>query len=169
MLKSAPLIAFVATTDAARATRFYAEVLGLTFVADEPHAVVFDAAGTMLRIQKAEAVTPHPYTALGWRVDDITGTVARLASLGVRFERYPFLTQDDAGIWTTPDRTRVAWFRDPDGNLLSLTEWRTQKSDSSSAEWGKPTAAPASTRGWTSSANSGSLRKMERGATPAWR
>jgi catechol 2,3-dioxygenase-like lactoylglutathione lyase family enzyme len=117
------VIAFVATTDAARARRFYGETLGLRFVADEPYALVFDANGTMLRIQKAESVTPHPYTALGWQVDDIEETVRALGKRGVEFVRYPFFEQDAAGIWTAPgSKTRVAWFHDPDGNLLSVTQ-----------------------------------------------
>lgn len=123
MLSNHPVMAFLATAAPARAKAFYADVLGLRLVSDEPHALVFDAAGTMLRIQKAGAVTPAPYTALGWQVPDIAAAVTALAARKVEMVRYPHFDQDARGIWTTPDGTQVAWFRDPDGNLLSLTEF----------------------------------------------
>jgi catechol 2,3-dioxygenase-like lactoylglutathione lyase family enzyme len=122
MLGNAPVMAFLATASSERARAFYTDVVGLRFVADEPYALVFDAGGTMLRIQKAESVTVAPYTALGWRVTDIRAAVADLAKRGVVFERYGFMDQDDAGIWTAPDGPKVAWFKDPDGHTLSLTE-----------------------------------------------
>ena len=115
-------MAFAATVDAERARRFYADVLGLRLVSDEEYALVFDANGVMLRLQKVQELSPHPFTALGWLVDDIRSTVAGLVERGVVFERYGFLPQDADGIWTTPDGSKVAWFKDPDGNLLSLTE-----------------------------------------------
>jgi catechol 2,3-dioxygenase-like lactoylglutathione lyase family enzyme len=123
MLGSEPVIAFVATADAGRARAFYEDVLGLRFVADEEFALVFEAGTTMLRIQKASEVRPPPYTALGWKVSDIRLAVAALRERSVSFERYAFLQQDEAGIWATGDGTLVAWFKDPDGNLLSLTEF----------------------------------------------
>jgi len=114
---------FVATADPARARAFYCDVLGLTLTSDEDYALVYDLAGTMLRIQKVQALTPLPYTALGWHVADITRAVAELSARGVTFERWAFLEQDAAGIWTVPGAgAKVAWFKDPDGNLLSLTE-----------------------------------------------
>jgi catechol 2,3-dioxygenase-like lactoylglutathione lyase family enzyme len=115
------LVAFIATTEATRARAFYEGTLGLT-VSDEDYALVADVNGTMLRIQKVERMTPAPYTALGWEVVDIAATVADLAARGVVFERYGFLEQDAAGIWTAPSGAMVAWFKDPDGNVLSLTE-----------------------------------------------
>ncbi len=121
MLDSAPVVAFVATSDAARARQFYEGVLGLRLVADEPVALVFDARGTMLRVTKVGEVRPAPYTVLGWIVPGASGAVAALAAKGVSFERFEGLDQDAAGVWTAPDGARVAWFRDPDGNLLSLT------------------------------------------------
>lgn len=124
MLGSSDVIAFAATTDAERARAFYEGVLGLKLVADEPWALVFDANGTMLRIQKAQAVTAAPYTLLGWRVEGIEAKVDALVERGVAFARYPHIPQDERGIWTTPDGARIAWFQDPDGNTLSLTEWR---------------------------------------------
>jgi catechol 2,3-dioxygenase-like lactoylglutathione lyase family enzyme len=123
MLGLQKVMAFVATADSARATVFYRDVLGLSLVADEQWAVVFDANGTLLRIQKVPELTPAPYTALGWDVPDIRRTMAALGDRGVTFERYPLLPQDELGIWTTPDGTQIAWFKDPDGNVLSLTQF----------------------------------------------
>jgi catechol 2,3-dioxygenase-like lactoylglutathione lyase family enzyme len=116
-------MAFIATNDAARAKRFYTEVLGLRFIADEPFALAFDAGGTPLRIQKVREPVIAPYTALGWAVADIRGSVRALAAKGVSFERYGFLPQDDDGIWTAPNGDRVAWFKDPDGHTLSVTQF----------------------------------------------
>jgi catechol 2,3-dioxygenase-like lactoylglutathione lyase family enzyme len=123
MLNTSPVMAFVATANAPRAIEFYRDTLGLKFIADEPYAVVFDANGTMLRVQKVEALMPAWHTVLGWRVTDIAATVRGLSAKGVAFERYGFLPQDDLGIWSAPGGARVAWFKDPDGNTLSLTQW----------------------------------------------
>lgn len=117
------LIAFAATTDPQQSKHFYEFVLGLRLIADEEFAIVFDARGTMLRIQKAQAHTPPPFTVLGWRVDDIHSFVDRLANLGVEMVRYAGFDQDDAGVWTAPGGAQIAWFHDPDGNTLSLTEF----------------------------------------------
>jgi catechol 2,3-dioxygenase-like lactoylglutathione lyase family enzyme len=122
-LAAADVIGFVATADAARSRRFYEDVLGLQLVADEPSATVFEANGTMLRVSKVREVVAAPYTVLGWRVRDIAAATSSLAAKGVRFEVIPGFDQDAQGIWTAPDRTKVAWFKDPDGNLLSLTEF----------------------------------------------
>jgi len=123
MLGTEKLMAFIGTADAPRAKAFYLEVLGLRLVADEEWAVVFDVNGTMLRMQKAPAVKPLPYTALGWQVSDIASTLAALRAKGVSFERYEHLPQDANGVWATPDGSKVAWFKDPDGNLLSITQF----------------------------------------------
>jgi len=122
MLSTATLMGFVATADAAAARQFYQNVLGLELVEDGPYALVFAVPGTSIRVQKVEAVAPAPYTALGWRVADIAAEVRQLAARGLRFERYAGLPQDEHGIWRTPAGAAVAWFRDPDGNTLSLTE-----------------------------------------------
>jgi catechol 2,3-dioxygenase-like lactoylglutathione lyase family enzyme len=123
MLAEHALIAFLATADAERARRFYCDVLGLRLVADEEWALVLDAHGTMLRIQKAREVVVAPYTSLGWRVPDLRAAMSELRERGVAFERYGFLPQDDDGVWTTPDGTAIAWLRDPDGHTLSLTQF----------------------------------------------
>lgn len=124
MLNTAKLIGFAATTDPAAARKFYEDVLDLTLVEDSPFALVFDANGTMLRIQKVETQIAPRHTVLGWSVEDIQATVAHLSAKGVHFDQFDGLPQDASGIWTTPDRSRIAWFKDPDGNTLSLTEFR---------------------------------------------
>jgi catechol 2,3-dioxygenase-like lactoylglutathione lyase family enzyme len=125
MLADYKVMAFVGTTDPERAKKFYRDVLGLKFIEDAWWAVIFEAGGTRIQIEKARAkFTPVPFTALGWSVPDIKAEVARLSKNGVVFERYKELPQDDAGIWTTPDGVaKVAWFKDPDGNTLSLTQF----------------------------------------------
>ena len=123
MLDGHPLIAFATTAQPAQALAFYRDVLGLPLVADEHFALVFDAHGTMLRIAKMNDFTPRPGTVVGWQVDDIRAMVAALMIMGVTFERYPGMPQDEWGIMTFPERSKVAWFKDPDGNTLSLTQF----------------------------------------------
>ena len=128
MLASSDLIAFAATRDPARAKGFYRDTLGLKLVEESPFAVVFDANGTMLRIQTVGELIPAPYTALGWRVDDIRAAIDSLMAKGVRFERYDGFSQDERAIWCSPSGAEVAWFKDPDGNTLSLTQWPSEAS-----------------------------------------
>jgi catechol 2,3-dioxygenase-like lactoylglutathione lyase family enzyme len=124
LLDNSPIMAFSATTDAARAKAFYQVQLGLRLVSDDGFALVFDAAGTMLRVQKVKEVRQAQYTALGWQVLDIVTKVDELKKAGVQFEHYGMLGQDDNGIWTPPGSSaKVAWFKDPDGNILSLTQF----------------------------------------------
>ena len=117
-------ILFLATANAQRARAFYERVLGLAFVADEPSALVFRTGDSMLRIQKVERVHKLPYTALGWAVRDIRATVHRFREAGVGFQRYAGLDQDEDSLWRSPSGALVAWFRDPDGNILSLTQFK---------------------------------------------
>lgn len=117
------LIAFVPATDLDRARTFYEGTLGLTFDSTSPFACVFRAGDTMLRVTKVDTLTPQPFTVLGWAVDDIEADVRKFTSAGVRFERFDGMDQDDLGVWTTPDGSKVAWFTDPDGNTLSLTQF----------------------------------------------
>jgi catechol 2,3-dioxygenase-like lactoylglutathione lyase family enzyme len=119
-IRQGKAVAFVATARADEALRFYRDVLGLALVEDTPFAIVFDAFGTMLRVQKAGSVTPAPYTAFGLDVPDIDAAARELARAGVEPVRYPHFDQDELGIWRAPDGARVFWFRDPDQNLLSL-------------------------------------------------
>jgi predicted enzyme related to lactoylglutathione lyase len=123
MLSGCALIAFGVTTDPERTKDFYGRVLGLELSADEPWALVFDAHGTMLRIQKLQTFTPAPFTLLGWRVQDLEGYARRLGAAGVTMTRYAGFDQDELGIWRAPGGTKIAWFKDPDGNTLSLTEF----------------------------------------------
>ncbi len=122
MLESARLTAFVATANPRRSQAFYESTLGLRLLEDDRFALLFDSNGTPLRIQKVEKVEPPPFTGLGWQVPNIREAVAGLSKRGVAFERFSFLQQDDVGVWVAPGGTRVAWFKDPDGNLLSLAE-----------------------------------------------
>ena len=117
-------ILFLATANVERSRDFYQRVLGLDFVADEPPALVFQVGHSMLRIQKVERVQAAPYTALGWAVLDIRQTVHHLRAAGVVFQRYEGLKQDDDGIWLAPSGAFVAWFLDPDGHVLSLTQFK---------------------------------------------
>jgi len=121
MLNQGKLMAFLATRDGDRARAFYETALGLRVLSDDDFALAVDAAGTMLRIQKVAEFTPHPFTAVGWQVADLDAVVQRLSAAGITMERYPGLHQDGRGIWQAPSGARIAWFRDPDGNTLSLT------------------------------------------------
>jgi predicted enzyme related to lactoylglutathione lyase len=117
------LIAFVPATDLDRARTFYEGTLGLPVANTSPFACVFRAGGTMLRVTKVDTLTPQPFTVLGWSVTDIETEIGKLTQAGVRFERFDGMGQDDLGVWTTPDGGKVAWFKDPDGNTLSLTQF----------------------------------------------
>jgi catechol 2,3-dioxygenase-like lactoylglutathione lyase family enzyme len=124
LLASSKIAAFSATTDSERAKVFYRDQLGLKLVGDEPFALVFDANGTMLRVQKVKEVGEAKYTTLGWNVSDIVATIGELEKAGVKFERYGFPGQDEKGIWTPPGSSaKIAWFKDPDGNILSLAQF----------------------------------------------
>ena len=122
MLANKKLKAFIPTTDPAKAKQFYQEVLGLKLLSEDNFALEFDANGTLLRVTTVRELTPHPFTVLGWKVTGISSVISDLNKKGVVFERYDFMQQDDLGIWTAPGGTKVAWFKDPDGNLLSLDE-----------------------------------------------
>jgi len=122
MLGSSQLVGFVATTDLDRAGGFYGGVLGLAPIYESPIVRVFNANGTKLRVTLVGELVPAPFTVLGWTVNDIEGSVRSLRAKAVAFERFPGMEQDELGVWTTPGGDRVAWFRDPDGNVLSLTQ-----------------------------------------------
>lgn len=122
MIGKYALTAFLATAHPARCKMFYAKTLGLRLVDEDEFAIVFDVAGVPLRIQKVGKLRPHPFTSLGWRVRGIRRVVTGLTKKGVVFERYPFMEQDEWGVWLAPSGTKVAWFKDPDGNVLSVSE-----------------------------------------------
>jgi Zn-finger nucleic acid-binding protein/catechol 2,3-dioxygenase-like lactoylglutathione lyase family enzyme len=124
MLSTARVVPFLATSDGARARAFYEGVLGLRVVSDDDFALVVETGGAEIRIAKVgekDKVTA-PYTVLGWEVGDVRATVGDLGARGVKLARYEFLKQDDAGIWTAPGGAKVAWFQDPDGNVLSVAQ-----------------------------------------------
>ncbi|HZS54677.1 MAG TPA: glyoxalase superfamily protein [Bryobacteraceae bacterium] len=122
------IVAFVNVVDVDRARAFYRDTLGLQHVGDElPYALVFDANGIMLRLAIVKERPLFPGTILGWNVPDAVVAVQRLQKAGVQFERYGFLKQDELGIWTTPTGAKVAWFKDPDGNVLSVSEHPEQR------------------------------------------
>jgi catechol 2,3-dioxygenase-like lactoylglutathione lyase family enzyme len=120
ILGSEKVGAFVCTKDRATAKAFYGDTLGLTLKYEDDYAVVYDAAGTTLRISPVRELTPQPFTVLGWQVVDVPAAVKALKEKGVVFERYEFLEQDELAIWSPGGNVQVAWFKDPDGNLLSL-------------------------------------------------
>lgn len=122
MLGSYDIVAFVPTKDSQKARAFYEGVLGLQFVKDDGFALVLDANGIMVRVSKAPEFKPAPFTILGWEVSRIEKVVASLQEKGVTFERFSFFQQDKLGIWTAPTGDKVAWFKDPDGNILSVSE-----------------------------------------------
>ena len=125
MLGSAYVIAFVPTRNPAKARVFYEKTLGLKFVSEDPFALVFEAHGVALRIANVSSVRdfkPAPFTILGWEVRNAEKTVEALTAKGVGFERFPGMNQNEMGIWDSPSGARVAWFKDPDGNILSVTE-----------------------------------------------
>jgi catechol 2,3-dioxygenase-like lactoylglutathione lyase family enzyme len=123
MFSNASVIAFTATTQPEAAKAFYRDRLGLTLVEESPYALVFRSGATMLRVQRVGAFEPHPFTALGWDVPDIRATAAALAEAGIEPMRVASIEQDALGIWWTPNGDGVAWFKDPDGNTLSLTQF----------------------------------------------
>ncbi|MGA2211830.1 MAG: VOC family protein [Bryobacteraceae bacterium] len=124
LLGSSKITAFSATANPERAKSFYRDQLGLKLVGDEPFALVFDANGTMLRVQKVKEVGEAKYTTLGWNVSDISAMIDELEKAGVKFERYGLPGQDEKGIWTPPGgAAKIAWFKDPDGNILSLAQF----------------------------------------------
>ena len=128
ILGSSKLVAFLPATDLIRARAFFEGMLGLRLLSNEPpFALVFDACGTMLRVTAVREHQPDPFTVLGWDVPAIEETVKSLAAAGVEFLRYPGLNDANPNaIWQAPSGARIAWFRDPDGNVLSLTQFRDQ-------------------------------------------
>ena len=116
------LKAFVSTTKPDISRAFYEKKLGLRLLSEDSFGIEFEANGAHLRLTFVEKLTPQPFTVLGWDTDDIVSAIRSLNKQGISFERYDFIDQDEAGIWKAPGGTRVAWFKDPDGNLLSLSE-----------------------------------------------
>ena len=122
MLGTTDIVAFVPITDSEKARAFYEGVLGLRFIKDDGFALVLEANGIMIRAAKMKEVTPAQFTILGWQVTNIEDVVRALQQKGVHVEIFGFFKQDDLGIWTAPTSDKVAWFKDPDGNILSVSE-----------------------------------------------
>jgi catechol 2,3-dioxygenase-like lactoylglutathione lyase family enzyme len=121
MLSNCNIIGFIPTTDATRARAFYVDTLKLKFIADDQFALVVQTNSNNIRIVRLDSFTPAPFTILGWEVSDIDKEANELAAAGVTFEKYPFVA-DPSGIWSAPGGAKVAWFKDPDGNVLSISQ-----------------------------------------------
>jgi catechol 2,3-dioxygenase-like lactoylglutathione lyase family enzyme len=124
MLGNCKPVILIPTVKKDEAKEFYETTLGLVFKVDDQYALVFETGGNMLRLTTVKEFTPHPFSVLGWEVDDIAAAVEGLSGRGVKFEIYdfPWMSQDSQGVWAAPDGTKVAWFKDPDGNLLSVSQ-----------------------------------------------
>ncbi len=122
MLASSKMIGFVPTKNSGKARMFYEGKLGFHFISDDQFALVMQAGENMVRIAKTKDFAPAAYTVLGWEVKHIEKVVSWLKGRGVVFEKYPFIQDQDSGIWETPNGDKVAWFKDPDGNVLSISE-----------------------------------------------
>jgi len=122
MLSDKKLKAFIPTINPQKAKTFYRDILGLKLLSEDNYALEFDANGTLLRVTIVEDFTPQMFTVLGWKVDDIYSTIKSLNDKDIFCEKYDFPEQDDLGVWTSPGGSKVAWFKDPDRNVLSLTE-----------------------------------------------
>jgi catechol-2,3-dioxygenase len=129
MLADKKLKAFVPTVKPDDAKSFYKDILGLTLLSEDNYALEFDANGTLLRVTTVQDLKPHPFTILGWNIDDIVSVIKQLNDKNIFCERYDFLEQDNLGIWISPNGSKIAWFKDPDGNVLSLTESISTKKD----------------------------------------
>ena len=123
MLGSNKLVAFVGTLDPARSKEFYQHTLGLKLVSEDSFALVFDVEGTMLRVTTVPELKPAKFTVLGWQVADIATVVNQLQRSGIKFEHFEGIRQDAAGIWTAPGGAKIAWFKDPEENILSVTQF----------------------------------------------
>jgi catechol 2,3-dioxygenase-like lactoylglutathione lyase family enzyme len=122
MLSDKKLRAFVPTSNQEKAKLFYKNVLGLKLLSEDKYALEFDANGTLLRVTTVQDLQPQQFTVLGWGVDDISSTIKSLSDKNIFCEKYDFFEQDELGVWIAPNGSKVAWFKDPDGNVLSLTE-----------------------------------------------
>ena len=122
ILGNKQLKAFVPTINPAAAKTFYRDILGLALLSEDQFALEFDANGILFRVITVQEFNPYPFTVLGWNVDNIKKVIGELSAKGIFCEKYSFMEQDEAGIWNSPSGAMVAWFKDPDGNVLSLTQ-----------------------------------------------
>ena len=122
MLETSEAVAFLPTEDLDRAELFFHGVLNLELMSRSPYATVFQVGGATLRVTKVDGLRPQPFTVFGWLVADLRTVIRELRGKETDMLRYEGLTQDDDGVWTTPNGDLVAWFHDPDANVLSLTQ-----------------------------------------------
>ena len=122
MIQASHPVAFLPSEDLDRSERFFRETLEIPLASRSPYALAFQVQGALLRVTKVEGLRPQPFTVFGWQVLDIRSEIERLRDGGIVMLRYEGLVQDDAGIWTTDNGDMVAWFHDPDSNVLSLTQ-----------------------------------------------
>ncbi len=123
MLFEPKVTAFLPTINPTESKLFYMDVLGLKLISEDPYALAFEGNGSLIRITTVGEFKPHPFAVLGFRIEEIITAVETLTEKKVKFEIYHGLDQDDLGIWTAPSKAKVAWFKDPDGNVLSLTQY----------------------------------------------
>lgn len=116
------MVGFLLTKDYDKAREFFVGKLGFEYVSLDQFALVVSVGGHMIRISKVADMTPLRSTVLGWEVADVEAAVTWLNEHGVECEKYPFVQDKERGIWTTPDGNKVAWFKDPDGNVLSVSQ-----------------------------------------------
>jgi catechol 2,3-dioxygenase-like lactoylglutathione lyase family enzyme len=130
VLTDAAPVAFIPSTDLDRSRFFYVETLGLRLAEEGDAGLILDIAGTKVWVVKVgDELRAQPFTIFGWQVDDLDGTMAALAERGIEFLRYDGFGQDEAGVWTAPSGTRIAWFEDPEGNNLSLNDRTRARND----------------------------------------
>jgi catechol 2,3-dioxygenase-like lactoylglutathione lyase family enzyme len=122
MLAAMNMVGFLLTKDYDKSRAFYEGNLGFEFVSLDQFALVMQAGKSMIRIVRVPTFTPLQSTVLGWQVSDIEAIVDWLTKRGVVFEKYPFVQDEERGIWSAPGGSKVAWFKDPDGNVLSVSE-----------------------------------------------
>jgi catechol 2,3-dioxygenase-like lactoylglutathione lyase family enzyme len=122
MLDSGKMIGFVATTDYDRTRAFYVDKLGFEFVSLDQFALVLRVGGHMVRIAKVPKFTAQQFTVLGWEVSDVEAVAKWLRDHGVETEKFPWVTDKELGIWSAPGGDKIAWFKDPDGNVLSISQ-----------------------------------------------
>lgn len=122
MMQGNQLMAFVPVSNADKARNFYRDTLGLTLIEEDRFALVFDIEGIMLRATLVSEFKPQPFTVLGWQVSDAQTTARKLAEGGTALLQFPGMSQDEDGLWRAPGGAVIGWFKDPDGNILSITQ-----------------------------------------------
>jgi len=123
MLENPKITAFLPTINPEQSKQFYTDTLGLKLISEDVYALEFEGSGIFLRITVVEKFEPHPFTVLGFKIEDIATQIKSLSKKGVEFEKYNYFEQDNLGVWNSPSNAKIAWFKDPDGNLVSLTEY----------------------------------------------